>query len=148
MTEQNPITARGECDRTKPLQLVSGLVCVELLSLVVMKSAFTHVISWVTFEVSSWTQKKVRFYSHWGIWFCACGQVHFRDKDWLLAQEWTSWCIHIGLFSNDTGSVLGYSLFYFCLPTGHYLEPPEPVSVIIIVILHISVVTSTVQNSM
>ena len=40
---------------------------------------------------------------------------------WLLAQEWTYWCIYVPacFFSAGVGSVLSYSLFHFCLPTGY-----------------------------
>ena len=42
--------------------------------------------------------------------------------------------IYTRQFSNVMGSVLSYSLFYFCLPAGYLTGTTEPVSIAIIVV--------------
>ena len=61
----------------------------KLLSLVVVKSALSHVMSWdLVWNELSRTLRKETFYGHWDILSSVYGQVHTLESDWLLAQEW------------------------------------------------------------
>ena len=70
----------------------------KLLSLVDMKSALSRVTSWVTFWNEFQNSEEGEIYGHWGISLCTCGWVHSLVSDWLLAQEWTYWCIYVPAF--------------------------------------------------
>ena len=76
-------------------QVVSCLQC--LLSLVDM-SAHSYITIWVM-SWSNLQNSEGEIYGQWSIPQCAWGWVYSLERDRLLTQEWTYWCVCLYVYT-------------------------------------------------